>query len=122
MFVRFKYESDPRYCPFSPTDELCPQYQEYMRSAILNTTLRAAPELPLGSEWEKVNLHICRSLWGVYPNVVALTTSLHVNGDGRNATARGPAPYEPGAHGTTCTIGEIEPIHFYNRLPNLGPY
>ena len=29
-------------------------------------------------------------------------------------------PYEPGAHGTTCTIGpeSFAPISFYNQLPD----
>lgn len=125
VFVRFRYASDARYCPFSPTDNLCPQYQLFMRDAILNLTTHPTPELPMPAEWERVNLAMCRTLWGVYPNVVALSTALHVNGDGRNASARGDMPYEPGAHGTTCTIGGDAgwtPIQYFNRLPNLGPY
>ena len=132
VFVRFRYSNDERYCPFSPTDNTCPQYQFFMRSTILNITKNPTPALPMEAEWERVNLAICRALWGQtiprrHPNIVALSTSFHVNGDGRSAAERGIMPYEPGAHGSTCTIGPegmaagFESVHFYNRLPNLGP-
>ena len=126
------------------------QYQLWARSLILNHTLHATPGLPLGSEWERVNLAMypccgltlqpyslslpflsscpcvdsCRAIWAKYDNLDALSTSLHVNGDGRSAAIRGEMPYEPGAHGTTCTLGQADfaPISFANSLPNLGPY
>jgi hypothetical protein len=103
----------------------CVQYQLSMRDLILDKVLHATPELPIDSEWERVNLAICRGLWALpYPEIIALTSSLHVNGDGRSAAERRGAPYEPGAHGSTCTIGpnSYEPIDFYNRAGNLGPY
>jgi len=132
VFVRFRYSNDERFCPFSPTDNTCVQYQFFMRSTILNITQHPTVALPMEAEWERVNLAICRALWGQtnprrYPNIVALSTAFHVNGDGRSAAERGIMPYEPGAHGSTCTIGPdgiaagFEPVHFYNRLPNLGP-
>ena len=131
VFVRFRYSNDEKYCPFSSTDNNCVQYQTFMRSTILNITMVPTQTLPIEAEWERVNLAICRALWGTYPrkypNIVALSTNFHVNGDGRSAAQRGIMPYEPGAHGTTCTIGPegmisgFEPVHFYNRLPNLGP-
>ena len=96
-----------------------------MRTLILNHTMHPTPEVPLMAEWEVVNLAICRGLWGVYPNIVALSTSLHVNGDGRPSAERGIMPYEPGAHGTTCTFGTADgfaPLNFYNRLPSYGGY
>jgi len=80
----------------------------------------------MDSEWERVNLALCRAIWSKYDNILALSTSLHVNGDGRDAAHRrgGIMPYEPGAHGTTCTRGpqSFAPISFVNTLPNLGPY
>ena len=86
---------------------------------ILRTLMEASDELPLAAEWERVNVHLCRAIWNAYP-LAAISVSLHVNGDGRP----GAVPYEPGAHGATCTIGpnNYPPIDFYNRLPNLGPY
>ena len=95
-----------------------------MRSLILNYTLIPTPQLPIGAEWERVNLAICRAIWAKYENIAALSTALHVNGDGRSAAQRGGMPYEPGAHGTTCTMGpdNFAPIAFANELPNLGPY
>ena len=121
VFVKFRYTEDTGRCPFSATDNTCPQYQLFMRDYILNTTLYPTEELPIEAEWERVNLKICRGLWGIYPNIGALSTSLQVNGDGRPASQRGPMPYEPGAHGTTCTIGAdatFAPVEFYNRLPD----
>ena len=125
VFVRFRYNTDPAHCPYSSTDNVCIQYQYYMRSTILNIVMNQTEDLPLPAEWERVNLAICRNLYAKYPNVVALSTAFHVNGDGRPADERGSMPWEPGAHGSTCTIGptglHYEPIHYLNHLPNLGP-
>ena len=123
IFVKFRYAGDQQHCPFSPTDNTCIQYQLFMRSLILNLTLSATPELPMESEWERVNLAICRGIWAEYPTIISsLSTSLHVNGDGRSNAG---LFWEPGAHGTTCTIGpegtSFAPIAFANRLPSLGP-
>ena len=150
-----------------------------MREYILNKTTMPTPELPIETEWERVNLAICHGLWGTYPNIAALSTSLQVNGDvspvlsglpprptslppappgllrasphsdpprrscpthtfpdrltvrtpcvaftqGRSAAERGPMPYEPGAHGTTCTIGPDSTLRahrvLYNQLARL---
>jgi hypothetical protein len=125
VFVRWRYKPLDNQCPFSPTDNNCIQYQLWTRSLILNITLRATEQLPLGAEWERVNLALCRQIWAQYSaSLVALSTSLHVNGDGRSAAARGIMPYEPGQHGSTCTMGpeSFSPIAFKNALPNLGPY
>ena len=125
VFVRWRYRPSSTQCPFSATDNTCIQYQLWMRSRILDITLHDFSELGVMAEWERVNLAICRAIWKEYPGQLeALSTSLHVNGDGRSAYERGAMPYEPGAHGTTCTIGDDQfaPISFYNRLPNLGPY
>ena len=120
VFVRFRYEPNEHLCPFSATDNVCPQYQHFMRSAILNITMNPTPELLEDAEWERVNLAICRTLWDKYSNVVALSTSFHVNGDGRNTTERGGMPYEPGAHGSTCTISpdglRYEPIQYAQKI------
>ena len=99
-----------------------------MRDLILNTTMHAQPGLPLDSEWERVNLALCRGIWSRYTSLIAmLSTSVHVNGDGRSAAERGEMPYEPGAHSSTCTIGprdgrsDFAPLAVRNELPNLGP-
>ena len=118
-FVRLRYPRDETICPYHPTRNDCYQYQNEMRTIILRTLMEASDELPLAAEWERVNVHLCRAIWNAYP-LAAISVSLHVNGDGRH----GAVPYEPGAHGATCTIGpnNYPPIDFYNRLPNLGPY
>ena len=125
VYVRWRYKPLADRCPFSPTNENCIQYQLWTRSLILNLTMHETPELPLGSEWERVNLAICRAIWAKYEvGILALSTSVHVNGDGRSAEERGKMPYEPGAHGSTCTIGPdvFQPLTERNLLPNLGPY
>ena len=77
-------------------------------------------DLPLA---ERVTLTLCRSIYDQF-DVAAVSTLGQVNGDGRNATERDGAPYEPGAHSATCTIGpsDFAPIDRYNYLPNLGAY
>ena len=81
----------------------------------------------LGAEWERVNLALCRAIYaGAYgptaQPIAAVSTLLQVNGDGRPYAERGPTmPFEPDAHGTTCTIGAdgtFSPVEFYNRLPD----
>ncbi len=112
----------PPPAPFAPADPL----RLCVRAArILNVTQNPTPELPVMAEWERVNLAICRAIWAKYDMITALSTSLHVNGDGRPAAERGGAPFEPGPHGSTCTIGHVQgdgfvPIDFFNRLPQLG--
>jgi len=127
IFVRWRYFPRDDQCPFSPTDNNCIQYQLWTRSLILNLTLHPSAALPINAEWERVNLALCRAIWAQYSyGIQALSTSLHVNGDGRSAAERkgGLMPYEPGAHGSTCTLGPdtFPPIAFVNELPNLGPY
>lgn len=65
---------------------------------------------------------ICKGIWGKWPTIAALSTSVQVNGDGRTAAQRHGAPFEPGAHGSTCTLGpdDFAPIAFYNYLGNRG--
>eukprot|EP00966_Prymnesium_polylepis_P205756 4767820-Prymnesium_polylepis.1 len=124
VFVRLRYPEDSAHCPFSPTDNDCIQYQLKMRQLILNITLRPEPwNVPMGAEWERVTLALCRSIYDEF-DVAAVSTLVQVNGDGRNATERGGAPYEPGAHSATCTIGppDFAPIDRYNHLPNFGGY
>ena len=119
VFVRWRYPHNSD-CPWSGMDN-CIQYQKKMHSTILDIATRPTPDLPLAAEWERVNLAICRRIWsGFSDQIAALTTTTHVNGDGRSAAARGRQPYEPGAHGSTCTIGDIEPLFIPNRLQNLG--
>ena len=75
------------------------------------------------NQQERVNLALCRALWSKWSaRLSAVSTAVHVNGDGRDAARRGDAPYEPGAHGTVCTIGDegLAPIELPNRLPNYG--
>ena len=123
VFVRLRYPEDQSHCPFSPTDNTCIQYQLKMRQLILDVALRPTPALPMGAEWERVTLALCRGIFDGFP-IVAVSTLVQVNGDGRDAAERGPAPYEPGAHSATCTIGPSDflPIDRFNYLPNLGPY
>ena len=124
VFVRLRYPEDQSHCPFSPTDNTCIQYQLKMRQLILDVALRPTPALPMDAEWERVTLALCRGIFdGGFP-IIAVSTLVQVNGDGRDAAERGPAPYEPGAHSATCTIGPSDflPIDRFNYLPNLGPY
>ena len=124
VFVRLRYPEDQSHCPFSPTDNTCIQYQLKMRQLILDVALRPTPALPMDAEWERVTLALCRGIFdGGFP-IIAVSTLVQVNGDGRDAAERGPAPYEPGAHSATCTIGPSDflPIDRFNYLPNLGSY
>lgn len=95
VFVKFRYAHDTSRCPFHPTDNTCPQYQLFMREYILNKTTMPTPELPIETEWERVNLAICHGLWGTYPNIAALSTSLQVNGDVSPALWVAASPYQP---------------------------
>jgi len=83
---------------------------------------RCVRQLPADAEWERVNLALCEKLWSGWSTLLsAVSTAIHVNGDGRSAAERRGAPYEPGAHGTVCTIGQgLAPIQLPNRLPNYG--
>lgn len=123
VFVRFRYRQNSSHCPYSTTDNLCIQYQQDIHSAILSIANQPTPELPVDTEWERVNLAICRYIFNRWKSlIVGVSTAIHVNGDGRSAAERGTMPYEPGAHGSTCTIGppDFSPVEFYNRLPNYG--
>lgn len=103
-----------------------PPAQWDAHSYVMNTALNGTSELPLEAEWERVALVLCRGIWDRWATraglISALSTSVHVNGDGRSAAERGVMPYEPGAHGATCTIGpdNFAPIAIENRLPNYG--
>ena len=125
VFVKWRYRQGEDHCPFHPTDNDCIQYQKETHSMILDVALNPTPALPLGSEWERVALTLCRNVWSEWNHLIAaVSVSVHVNGDGRSAGARGEMPYEPGAHGATCTIAPppnvFEPITYKNTLPNLG--
>ena len=124
-----RYPHSAEQCPFSAVDNNCIQYQKGMRELALNLTRDGTdgtfyPEL--GAEWERVNLALCRAIYaGAYgptaQPIAAVSTLLQVNGDGRPYAKRGPTmPFEPDAHGTTCTIGDIPPVQRPNHLPNLG--
>ena len=123
VYVRFRYPQGDAYCPFSPnqTTGTCIQYQEGMRSLIMATALDGTPELPLMTEWEHVALALCRGLYSGY-RISAVSVAVHVSGDGRPGAERQGAPYEPNAHGSTCTLGDLDfaPVDFFNRRPNLG--
>ena len=129
LFIKFRYPHSAEQCPFSTVDNNCIQYQRGMRELALNLTRDGTdgtfyPEL--GAEWERVNLALCRAIYaGAYgptaQPIAAVSTLLQVNGDGRPYAERGPTmPFEPDAHGTTCTIGDIPPVQRPNHLPNLG--
>ena len=129
LFIKFRYPHSAEQCPFSAVDNNCIQYQKGMRELALNLTRDGTdgtfyPEL--GAEWERVNLALCRAIYaGAYgptaQPIAAVSTLLQVNGDGRPYSERGPTmPFEPDAHGTTCTIGDIPPVQRPNHLPNLG--
>eukprot|EP00930_Biecheleria_cincta_P102023 TRINITY_DN93693_c0_g1_i1.p1 TRINITY_DN93693_c0_g1~~TRINITY_DN93693_c0_g1_i1.p1 ORF type:complete len:221 (-),score=12.43 TRINITY_DN93693_c0_g1_i1:54-683(-) len=125
VFVKWRYRQGEDHCPFHPTNNDCIQYQKDTHSMILDVALNPTPALPLGSEWERVALTLCRNIWSEWNYLIAaVSVSVHVNGDGRSAAARGVMPYEPGAHGATCTIAPpptaFEPISFKNALPSLG--
>ena len=89
VYVRWRYRPGSDHCPFSPTDNTCIQYQKDMHSMILNLTTQGTPELPLGAEWELVTLAICTQIWGGWKSLIsAVSTAVHVNGDGRSAEER----------------------------------
>eukprot|EP00325_Prymnesiales_sp_UTEX-LB-985_P027469 CAMPEP_0174739972 /NCGR_PEP_ID=MMETSP1094-20130205/72493_1 /TAXON_ID=156173 /ORGANISM="Chrysochromulina brevifilum, Strain UTEX LB 985" /LENGTH=203 /DNA_ID=CAMNT_0015943599 /DNA_START=26 /DNA_END=637 /DNA_ORIENTATION=+ len=116
IFVKWRYPSGTDRCPFNPTDNNCIQYQLIPMEYIRNVTQQAQPGLPLGAEWERVVLHLCRYLMDNYV-IIAVSVLLQVNGDGRSWVQA----YEPGAHGSTCTIGppEFAPIEKWNPLPDF---
>ena len=116
VFVKWRYLYNDLQCPFSQSDNNCIQYQIAPRSFILNVTGSEQPGLPLGAEWERVALYLCRGLWSSY-SLAALSVLLQVNGDGRSWVEA----YEPGAHGATCTIGPpgFEPEARFNFLPDF---
>ena len=122
VYVRWRYKPGTNKCPWSPTDNTCIQYQLGIHAGILDLALRGRSGLELTAEWERVNLAICEGIWGNWSTLLsALSTAVHVNGDGRSAAERGPQPYEPGAHGSVCTIGTgIQPVELPNHLPNYG--
>ena len=75
----------------------------------------------MGAEWERLALYLCQQIYkGWRPTITAVSVAVHVNGDGRSDEERGIMPFEPGAHGATCTIGDMPPIAVPNRLYNLG--
>ena len=120
-YVNWRYREDSSHCPFSPHDNECIQYQKDVHSMILNRSTMPSPELELGVEWERVALNICRGIWADWKHIIqAVSVAVHVNGDGRSEAELHGMPYEPGAHGATCTIGPMPPIALPNRLYNLG--
>ena len=114
IFVKWRYPQDPTYCPFSPTDNTCIQYQLTPRQFILNVTDGIAGP-PVESEWERVALFLCRHFYA-NERIVAVSVLVQVNGDGRSWVSA----YEPGAHGSTCTIGppDFPPLQRWNPLPD----
>ena len=83
VFVKWRYPSDADRCPFHPTDNDCIQYQRSPMNFVRNVTQFEQPGLPLGSEWERVALFICRHLYASY-SLVAVSVLVQVNGDGRS--------------------------------------
>ena len=118
VFVSWRYPKHLDRCPFNPNNDLCIQYQKNIRTHIL--AVLAGSSLPLDSEWEQVVLELCRYIYSHF-EVSALSVQLQVNGDSRSAEERGDKPFEPGAHGATCTIGAADfvPLRHFNRLPDL---
>mmetsp|Transcript_8187 Transcript_8187/g.21413 ORF Transcript_8187/g.21413 Transcript_8187/m.21413 type:complete len:205 (-) Transcript_8187:276-890(-) len=120
-YVSWRYTENIDHCPFHPTDNTCIQYQYDVHTLIVNQTSNGTPEVEENAEWERLVLFLCREIWqSNQPIIAGVSVALHVNGDGRSDVERGIMPYEPGAHGATCTIGDIPPISTPNRLFNLG--
>ena len=116
VFVKWRYPPSTAHCPFHPTDNTCIQYQHAPMDFIRNVTQVAQPGLPLGAEWERVALFMCRHLYSSYL-IAAVSVLVQVNGDGRTWVEA----YEPGAHGSTCTIGppNFQPIELWNPQPDF---
>ena len=116
IFVKWRYPDGADRCPYSPIDNNCIQYQNLVLPWLRNVTQFEQPGLPLGAEWERVALHICRHLYSTYV-VSAVSVLVQVNGDGRDWVEA----YEPSAHGATCTIGppEFPPLVRANPLPDF---
>ena len=116
VFVKWRYPPSDAHCPFHPTDNTCIQYQHAPMDFIRNVTQVAQPGLPLGAEWERVALFMCRHLYSTYL-IDAVSVLVQVNGDGRSWVEA----YEPGAHGSTCTIGpkNFQPIELWNPQPDF---
>ena len=117
IFVKWRYPPGTDRCPFHPTDNHCIQYQHAPMEWIRNVTQSEQEGLVLGAEWERVALLICRHLYDHY-TVAAVSVLVQVNGDGRSWVEA----YEPGAHGSTCTIGPSDflPIERPNTLPSFA--
>jgi len=60
--------------------------------------------------WETVDLQLCTALKKNYP-IEAISCQLQVYPDDRKGL-----PYEPGYHGATTTIGDIEPLAYAGPL------
>ena len=116
IFIKWRYPDRADLCPYDPVDNNCIQYQNLVLPWVRNVTQYAQPGLPLGAEWERVALFICRHLKATYI-ISAVSVLVQVNGDGRDWVKA----YEPSAHGATCTIGppEFAPLVRANPLPDF---